>query len=106
MKECSLQQLAWSKYGVLWTVSGLLLFCTHGGSQSTTQEHIRQLERSATERRLALVIGNGAYASTPRLRNPVSDASLLATTLGKLGFEVTSGTDKSQREMKQLVREF
>lgn len=106
MRERSLQQLFWYKYGAFWTVSALLLFWISGGSRLTAQEHIRQLERPAAERRLALVIGNGTYASTPRLRNPASDASLLATTLRKLGFEVMSGTDKSQREMKQLIREF
>ncbi|MFV0298668.1 MAG: caspase family protein, partial [Hyphomicrobiaceae bacterium] len=31
--------------------------------------------------RLALVIGNGSYASIPRLKNPVPDARLIARAL-------------------------
>jgi len=42
---------------------------------------------SATERRIALVIGNGAYKSTP-LRNPVNDAADIADALESLGFSV------------------
>lgn len=63
-------------------------------------------EQRRDERRIALVIGNGAYKNVGQLRNPTSDATLLAVTLKKLGFEVTVGNDKSQREMKQLIREF
>ncbi len=57
-------------------------------------------------RRIALVVGNGAYQNAKPLKNPPNDAALVAATLKTLGFEVTVGTDKSQREMKQLVREF
>ena len=39
---------------------------------------------AATERRIALVIGNGAYSSGP-LKNPVNDASAMATQLQKMG---------------------
>jgi formylglycine-generating enzyme required for sulfatase activity len=56
--------------------------------------------------RVALIIGNGAYTHAPALKNPRNDASLVAATLRKLGFKVTTGTDKSQREMKKLIREF
>jgi len=69
----------------------------------------RQLSRDqpqTTLHRIALVIGNGAYRNVTPLKNPPNDATLLAATLRKLGFEVTVGTDKSQREMKQLIREF
>ncbi len=71
----------------------------------------RQLQRDATrttssERRTALVIGNGAYTNAPPLKNPPNDATLVATTLKNLGFEVTVATNRSQREMKQMIREF
>jgi uncharacterized caspase-like protein len=62
--------------------------------------------RRGTDRRIALVIGNGVYEKAGRLKNPPNDAALLAATLKTLGFEVTVGADKSQREMKQLIREF
>lgn len=47
-------------------------------------------------KRVALVIGNGAYRDAP-LRNPVNDASDMAKALKKLGFSVTLLTN-SDRE--------
>ena len=75
------------------------------------QEPNRQLgitaaPRAATARRLALVIGNGAYTSAPSLKNPPNDARDMAATLKALGFEVTSGINVTQREMKRLIRDF
>ena len=60
---------------------------------------------AAKERRIALVIGNGAYKSAP-LRNPVNDASDIADALGKLGFAVSLKTDANQRSMKRAIRAF
>jgi uncharacterized caspase-like protein len=58
-----------------------------------------------TQQRLALVIGNGAYPTRP-LRNPPNDAVAVAKELRELGFLVTSGIDKSQAEMEQMIRDF
>ena len=63
------------------------------------------LEEMKSERRLALVIGNSRYASSP-LKNPVNDAKRMAKTLRRLGFDVTVLTDASQREMKTAIRDF
>ncbi len=41
--------------------------------------------------RVALVIGNSAYRSVPRLDNPVNDARLMAETLRGLGFTLVGG---------------
>lgn len=60
---------------------------------------------AATDRRIALVIGNGAYKSAP-LRNPVNDAGDIADALGKLGFSVSLKTDADQRSMERAIREF
>jgi uncharacterized caspase-like protein len=57
-------------------------------------------------RRIALVIGNGAYTNAPGLKNPPNDARDMAATLASLGFEVSRGVNVSQREMKRLIREF
>lgn len=57
------------------------------------------------EKRLALVIGNGSYKSSP-LRNPVNDAYDMACTLKKLGFEVMHKENGSQKAMEQAIREF
>ena len=54
--------------------------------------------------RVALVIGNGAYAgSLGRLANPVADAQLIARNLRALGFDVELVTDVDQRTMKQAI---
>ncbi|HSS20371.1 MAG TPA: caspase family protein [Pyrinomonadaceae bacterium] len=72
----------------------------------------RQLQRDHpqpngfTGHRLALVIGNGAYDNVSRLKNPPNDAAAVALVLHELGFEVTSDTNKTQREMKQMIRAF
>ncbi len=57
------------------------------------------------EKRVALVIGNGAYKTQP-LRNPASDAELMAITLGDLGFEVVKEIDADRRGIARAVRKF
>lgn len=57
-------------------------------------------------KRLALVMGNGAYANAPTLKNPPNDARDMAEALTKLGFEVVSGVDLNQRQMKTMIRQF
>jgi uncharacterized caspase-like protein len=59
----------------------------------------------AAEPRIALVIGNGRYASSP-LINPPNDAQLIASTLTNLGFEVISRRNSNQTEMKRAIQEF
>ncbi|HKO63556.1 MAG TPA: caspase family protein [Pyrinomonadaceae bacterium] len=60
----------------------------------------------SSARRVALVIGNGAYTAAPGLKNPPNDARDMAAMLKTLGFEVSSGVNLNQREMKRLIREF
>jgi len=57
------------------------------------------------ERRVALVIGNGAYKDAP-LKNPVNDAKDMAGALRKLGFEVTLLTNAGMKQMDAAVRDF
>ena len=49
-------------------------------------------EASAADR-VALVVGNGAYAHAPPLANPVNDAADMAEALRGFGFEVVLGLD-------------
>jgi hypothetical protein len=60
---------------------------------------------SQSERRIALVIGNGAYKSAP-LRNPVNDAKDIGDALTNLGFTVIIKTNVDQRIMEETIREF
>lgn len=71
----------------------------------------RELERekgpiAQSERRIALIIGNGTYTNAPSLKNPPNDARDMAATLRTLGFDVTSAINANQRDMKRLIREF
>jgi uncharacterized caspase-like protein len=59
------------------------------------------------ERRVALVIGNSAYKSVPRLANPVNDATLVGGMFKKAGFDVVdTKLDLSAVEMRRALREF
>ena len=58
-----------------------------------------------SERRVALVIGNGDYKSNP-LKNPVNDARAMGRTLSTLGFEVIKGEDLTKSEMQEAIINF
>jgi len=55
--------------------------------------------------RVALVIGNSAYESLP-LKNPANDATDMGNMLKKMGFEVISQLDASQKQMENAIRAF
>jgi len=87
-------------------VIGLLL-CS-AGSHAQQDRQLQQTGSANTNgaKRIALVIGNGAYTKAPPLKNPPNDARDMAATLRTLGFDVTSGINVNQRDMKRLIREF
>lgn len=59
------------------------------------------------ERRVALVIGNSAYKSVPRLANPVNDAALVGGMFKKAGFDnVEIKLDVNAVDMRRSLREF
>lgn len=62
-------------------------------------------ETEAAAKRLALVIGNNAYADAP-LTNPVNDARAMAKSLEQAGFKVILRTDASHRDMLAALRDF
>ena len=49
------------------------------------------------EKRVALIVGNGAYQNASTLANPPNDARDIAAALSGLGFQVISGTDLGSR---------
>ena len=80
------------------------------GSFTTILCQDRDLKLSQTTsqtngRRIALVIGNADYATSP-LKNPANDATDMAAALSKLGFTVEHGANLTQRQMKAMIREF
>lgn len=58
------------------------------------------------EKRIALIIGNGAYVNAPRLLNPPHDADDVATAFKHLDFEVIRGIDLDQAGMQDAVIRF
>ncbi len=61
---------------------------------------------STPGKRVAMVVGNGAYLRTRALPNPRRDAEAIATRLRTLDFEVELVTDSSADEMKSALRRF
>jgi hypothetical protein len=59
----------------------------------------------AEEQRVALVIGNATYETSP-LANPVNDANDMADKLRGLGFEVVSHNNIGMREIGSILSEF
>jgi formylglycine-generating enzyme required for sulfatase activity len=57
------------------------------------------------EKRIALVIGNGAYVKVPRLPNPTSDSAAMSGLLRKAGFDVVEKTDMSADAMRRVLRD-
>ena len=55
--------------------------------------------------RRALVIGNAAYPDVP-FRNPINDATDMATILRRVGFEVTLLRDADKSSMERAVQDF
>ena len=61
---------------------------------------------SVAERRVALVIGNSAYAHTSVLANPLNDAADVAAAFERLGFAVTRLENAGGAEMRRVFGEF
>jgi tetratricopeptide (TPR) repeat protein len=57
-------------------------------------------------KRVALVIGNGAYAHVKALPNPPNDAHAIAKNLRDLGFTVSEGIDLDRDAMRKITRDF
>ena len=88
-----------------------ILFSNFSPSASQAQQDPnRQLMQTGAAagptKRIALVIGNSTYTTAPALKNPSNDARDMAAALKALGFDVSSGVNVGQREMKRLIREF
>lgn len=60
----------------------------------------------ALGQRVALVIGNGAYAHVKALPNPPNDARAVARSLRDIGFTVSEGVDLDRAGMQKTTRDF
>ena len=64
------------------------------------------VQPSPADKRVALVIGNGAYQNAIHLDNAVFDARAVADSFRKLGFQVVDGYDLDIDQMRAKVSEF
>ena len=64
------------------------------------------IEPAAAERRVALVIGNGAYLHAPHLPNPPHDAEDVGAALKRTGFETIVGLDLDKSKMEDAAIRF
>ncbi len=57
-------------------------------------------------RLVALVIGNGDYASLTQLSTPAGDATAIAKRLAQLGYDVVLGINQNRQQMAELLAGF
>src|ERR1700761_9339158 len=65
-----------------------------------------QQAQPAPERRVAFVIGVGAYKNAPKLANPVNDARAISEALRQLGFDVQEVDDPDFLHLTHALRDF
>jgi peptidoglycan hydrolase-like protein with peptidoglycan-binding domain len=61
---------------------------------------------AAEGRRVAFVVGNSAYLNAAVLANPVNDATEVASSLERLGFEVVLGLDLDHRSFVAHMKDY
>src|ERR1700692_3315572 len=58
------------------------------------------------DKRVAFVVGNGAYKNVAQLPNPPIDAKAMASVLRNVGFDVVEGTNLTRDTMTERLLEF
>jgi uncharacterized caspase-like protein len=58
------------------------------------------------DKRVAFVVGNGAYKNVAQLPNPAVDAKSMAKVLRNVGFDVVEGTNLTRDKMTERLLEF
>src|SRR5258708_37364673 len=63
-------------------------------------------QAAKADRRVAFVVGNGAYKNVGQLPNPPIDAKAMAAALRNVGFEVVEGTNLTRDKMTEKLLDF
>ena len=63
-------------------------------------------DAAKADKRVAFVVGNGAYKNVAQLPNPPIDAKAMAAVLRNVGFEVVEGTNLTRDTMTERLLEF
>jgi hypothetical protein len=102
---------------LIFTLLSLLIVSCNGNSPNpdsnsgTRGDSDRILRKkrdtfNGDEVRLALVIGNGAYENTAKLKNPTNDSRDMRDKLQSLGFRVIYLENGDRGDMKSKIRQF
>jgi formylglycine-generating enzyme required for sulfatase activity len=86
----------------IWCTVAVVIFFAESFSQT---KGMKVPEPTMSEGRIALVIGNAKYATSP-LRNPENDAKDIAATLRRMKFSVAEYTNLTNRQMVDAVAKF
>lgn len=90
----------------LYLFIGLLYFIGQAGAWAENRNLAVGVATAAQgNQKLALVIGNADYKSSP-LRNPVNDARAMSAKLKSLGFDVIEFENLQQKQIGKVLREF
>ena len=100
-KRITLLSASWLRF-VAVTATCLLLLI---GAAQAQDNPVRASSANSAEHRVALVIGNAAYAQAS-LANPVNDARAMASRLRTLGFDVILRENLKTRDIGGVYREF
>src|SRR5437879_10021486 len=63
-------------------------------------------DAALADKRVAFVVGNGAYKNVAPLPNPPVDAKAMAGVLRNVGFEVVEGTNLTRDKMTERLLDF
>ena len=63
-------------------------------------------DAALADKRVAFVVGNGAYKNVTQLPNPAADAKAMAKLLRNVGFEVVEGSNLTRDKMTEKLLDF
>src|ERR1700749_116830 len=63
-------------------------------------------DAAKADKRVAFVVGNGAYKNVAQLPNPPVDAKAMASALRNVGFEVVEGINLTRDKMTEKLLDF
>lgn len=90
----------------IWLLAVAIACSGMGPAEPPPEQMQMTLPQAALERRVALVIGNGAYEHAGELANPANDARDIAAALQDANFNVILGVDLTKLELQNRLREF
>jgi uncharacterized caspase-like protein len=89
----------------LFFVLIITLLLSHSLFAAEDRSLVIRKKTGASERRVALIIGNSTYSDAP-LKNPVNDADSMARVLRETDFDVTVIKNADRRKMYSSMNEF